>query len=119
MKSLLNAHSLSQIVDKPTHVSGHIIDWLIVPEKLKISDFSVDSKRISDHFPMLFSLDLAKPVRGKRTVTSRNLRSIDVAALFFSGGDRAEDYNRKLGSVLDAHAPLRSRQVLTAPPPPG
>ncbi|KAL8606869.1 hypothetical protein ACOMHN_036507 [Nucella lapillus] len=60
LKDLLTTHSMRQLIDKPTHKSHHIIDWLIVEEKNSdlILDLSVSDQLVSDHFPISFSLNI-------------------------------------------------------------
>ncbi|KAL8614487.1 hypothetical protein ACOMHN_063062 [Nucella lapillus] len=127
LKDLLTTHSMRQLIDKPTHKSHHIIDWLIVEEENSdsILDLSVSDQLVSDHFPISFSLNIKKPGPRKRSVTSRNLRAVDmvafrndVAALQFSEEDPVTDYNQGLTAVLDSHAPLMTRCVTDRPSAP-
>ncbi|KAL8570882.1 hypothetical protein ACOMHN_023555 [Nucella lapillus] len=127
LNDLLTTHSMCQLIDKPTHKSHHIIDWLIVEEENSdsILDLSVSDQLVSDHFPISFSLNIKKPGPRKRSVTSRNLRAVDmaafrndVAALKFSEEDPVTDYNQGLTAVLDSHAPLMTRCVTDRPSAP-
>ncbi|KAL8625916.1 hypothetical protein ACOMHN_012508 [Nucella lapillus] len=118
---------MCQLIDKPTHKSHHIIDWLIVEEENSdsILDLSVSDQLVSDLFPISFSLNIKKPGPRKRSVTSRNLRAVDmvafrndVAALQLSEEDPVTDCNQGLTAVLDSHVPLMTRCVTDRPSAP-
>ncbi|KAK7506774.1 hypothetical protein BaRGS_00002249 [Batillaria attramentaria] len=77
--SMLADHHLQQLITEATYRRGHILDWLITREdsdllyKVNVSDFD-----FSDHKTVFFDLKLVRPQRPKRTVTSRNLRQINI-----------------------------------------
>jgi exonuclease III len=74
LKSTLDCHHLSQVVDKATHRHGHIIDWVIASDTADLSNVGVVDKLISDHYTITFNLNIQKPSgRAKRTVISRNI----------------------------------------------
>ena len=123
--SLLSDQSFTQIVDEPTHKRGHILDWLVTAEdSTLIHDVSVSENLLSDHKSLFFSLSLSRPLRKKRSVTSRNIRRInlekfqsEVKAMCSTVlGDcpeeeLAEKYNDSMQQLLDRHAPLKTRCV--------
>ena len=77
--SLLESADLQPIVDRPTHIHGHILDLLIMRGGDDIvTDLNIDYSLPSDHFAVLCRLKLSKPSASKITVTSRKLRSINV-----------------------------------------
>ena len=128
-KTILSNHHLRQLIGVPTHRLGHILDWLIVHENDEtIQRIQVMDKAISDHFVVLFDTNIAKPKTVKRTVTSRNLKSVDMKVLkldiessFATVPDDiplADHYNNILGQLLDKHAPLTTRTLSSRPPAP-
>ena len=86
-------------------------------------DLTVVDMLLSDHFVISFDLLLRKPVREKRQIISRNIRTIhmhdfrtDVHNLLGSAtqsnsADPLSVYNTCLRQLLDRHAPLVTRTV--------
>ena len=120
--SLLSEQSFTQIVDEPTNKSGHILHWLVTAEdSTLIHDVSVSENLLSDHKSLFFSLSPSRPLKKKRSVTSRNIRRInlekfqsEVKAMCSTVlGDcpeeeLAEKYNDSMQQLLDRHAPLKT-----------
>ena len=55
--------SLEQLVDKPTHIKGNILDYVITDKADLITNLSVDSQNLicgSDHYLIKFNLSLNK-----------------------------------------------------------
>ena len=86
---------------------------------------------LADHKAVVCQLPVEHPERPKRSVTSRNLKKIDLqnfqtdvcsfAAATESKcyhSSAAEDYNSDLGNILDQHAPLTTRNVTDRPSAP-
>ena len=78
MELLLGTHNLLQLVDKPTHRDGHILDWIVVRD----DDSSIDcvdvlDKGFSDHFFVFFKTSMLKPKCVKKKVQYRNIKGID------------------------------------------
>ena len=106
----------------PTHVKGHILDWIITNARDLINDLNVMDRGISDLF-----LCLLKPKKQLRKVISRKRKGIniskfrsDVSALLRQSGstDLYSHYTTCLRKLLDIHAPLTTRLVsdrLSAP----
>ena len=61
---------LHQLVNVPTHRSGHTLDWLITNRATDVLDLTVVDMLLSDHFVISFDLLLRKPVREKRKIIS-------------------------------------------------
>ncbi|MGL5901357.1 MAG: hypothetical protein ACRCZO_01625, partial [Cetobacterium sp.] len=55
--SLLECFELHQVVDCPTHNKGHMLDLVIQNGKI-VSQLSVSDFGLSDHFAILFNLEL-------------------------------------------------------------
>ena len=74
----LSLHSLVQVIDKPTHKCGHIIDWVIVrPDDDIHRKSTVTDSLESDHYCMksYFNVSVYKPSTLYRT--DRNMANID------------------------------------------
>ena len=118
MIDILSARNLIQIVNKPTHRNGHIIDWIIVDaQNTKLFNVNVLDKALSDHFVVTFDLNLKKPDSKVRKVKCRNIKAIDFNLFQKDLKERitnishAVDFNDVTRAVLDIHAPLRDRKV--------
>ena len=126
LKSLLSDHSLMQLTDRPTHSRGHILDWFVVQCEGHCSLHAVEDLALSDHSALIGCIELSRPSRPKRSVTSRKLRAIDHAAFRADVSSLTETvatdaevpvsqlvdtYNEGLTHILDKHAPLATRCV--------
>ena len=115
-------YNLVQIINKPTHRCGHIINWVIVrPDNdIHIKSTATDSLE-SDHYctKFYFNVSVSKPSTSYRTV--KNIANIDrssfIAELFsaseFSSVEKANQFCEFLRTVLDKHAPPSLRKVIT------
>ena len=119
---LLDCLTLTQHVVVPTHTRGHTLDLVITNStlisNLLVSDLGVsDHKAISMEIPILFPPD--KP---KRQISFRNLKNINTNSLTFdlqqlssvnfqTATDSVNFYNASLSSLLDLHAPVKTRTV--------
>ena len=126
--------------DSATHRDGNTLDFLVVSScrDNMISSITADaSVEGSDHFPVLFSLDLiplyVNPERSVKLKTFRNLKSIDDDIFANSLQSRLQPllstndgtfssylsaYRNCIVSVLDDLAPIQSRLVSNKNNPP-
>jgi hypothetical protein len=82
LMDFLETYSLVQHVQTPTHDKGHILDLVITRiNEAVVTAVEVAVQQISDHAAVLFTLNVARPPRGVKTSSYRNLRSIDIANL--------------------------------------
>ena len=120
--STLSLHSLVQVINKPTHRCGHIIDWVIVRHDDDIHRKSTVTDSLeSDHYctKSYFNISVSKPSTLYRTV--RNIANIDrpsfIAELSsvseFSSVENANQFCDFLRTVLDKHAPPSLWKVIT------
>ena len=118
----LSLHSLVQVINKPTHRCGHIIDWVIVRPDDDIHKKSTDTDSLeSDHYctKSYCNVSISKPSNLYRTV--RNIANIDrpsfIAELSsvseFSAIEKANQFCDYLRTVLDKHAPPSLQKVIT------
>ena len=120
--STLSLYSLVQVINKPTHRCGYIIDWVIVrPDDDIHRKSTVTDSLESDHYctKSYFNISVSKPSTLYRTV--RNIANIDrpsfIAELSsvseFSSVENANQFCDFLRTVLNKHAPPSLRKVIT------
>ncbi len=129
LNSLFESCGLYQHITEPTHKDGHTIDLLVTrqSETNLCSNIVVDHL-ISDHFTVLFQLDIPKPPHVIRKVEYRKIKSIDMDKLKsdLANSDLCRNpshdldslvltYKQTLESLLDSHAPLRSTNMTIRP----
>ena len=118
----LGLYSLVQVINKPTHRCGHIIDWVIVRPDVDIHRKSTATDSLeSDHYctKSYFNVSVSKPSTLYRTV--RNIAKIDrpsfIAELSgvseFSSVENSNQFCDFLRTVIDRHAPHSLRKVIT------
>ena len=118
----LSLHNLVQVINKPTHRCGHIIDWVIVRPDYDIHRKSIVAASLeSDHYctKSYFNVSVSKPSTLYRTV--RNIAKIDrpsfIAELSgvseFSSVENANQFCDFLRTVIDTYAPPSLRKVIT------
>ena len=118
----LSLHNLVQVINKPTHRCGHIIDWVIVrPDDDIHRKSTVADSLESDHYctKSYFNVSVSKTSTLCRTV--RNVANIDRpsfnAEVFsvseFSSVEKANLFCDFLLTVLDKRAPPSLRKVIT------
>jgi hypothetical protein len=130
---LLSSYGLTQLVTQPTHQQGHILDVVISsnkvidPENITANPLDASIFPTCDHFPITFNvLSCLNGSRNeKKTISFRNLRSIDsknfkkdlVTSLSdincngFAFDEIITTYNNKCNQVLDEHAPVLVKQI--------
>ena len=120
--STLSLNGLVQVINKPTHRCGHIIDWVIVrPDNDIHRRSTVTDSLESDHYctKSYFNISVSKRSTLYRTV--KNIANIDrpsfIAELSsvseFSSVENANQFCDSLRTVLDKHAPPSLRNVIT------
>ena len=131
---MVSDNCMKQLVNVPTHRLGNIIDWVLVRDHDSLVSFKnvLEYPGISDHFLVSCELAIAPPSFPMRTVTSRNIRRIDPAALGSDLGAVVGDcfeqrtsvdslagaYDAGLRQALDRHAPLVTRRIRDRPSAP-
>ena len=118
----LSLNNLVQVINKPTHTCGDIIDWVIVrPDDDIRRKSTVTDSLESDHYctKSYFNVSVSKPSILYRTV--RNIAKIDRLSFIaefsgvseFSSVENANQFCDFLRTVVDKHAPLSLRKVIT------
>ena len=118
----LNLCNIVQVISKPTHKCGHIIDWVVVQpdDDIHKKSTATDSLK-SDHYctKSYFNVSVSKPYTLFRTV--RNMANIDRTSFIaeltsvseFSSVEKANQYYNFLRTALDKHAPPSLQNVTT------
>ncbi|KAL7401583.1 hypothetical protein ABVT39_001713 [Epinephelus coioides] len=121
-KQVLDCLNLHQSVVGPTHTKGHTLD-LVITDSIHISDLHVQDIGISDHYAVTFRTPHPSPLtKPQRLISFRNFKNIDSTSLNqhlqllsppsnTSLTDLMDYYNHNLHSILDFHAPLKTRTV--------
>ena len=126
---LMNTFGLIQHVRVPTHSSGHTLDLIITRS---INDVTITSPlatfALSDHFFVECLLDIPRPNILVKEVYYRKIKHIDLDAFkadicasdlsqktWSSVNEMSKSYDTTLRSILDKHAPLKSKVMTVRP----
>ena len=122
MYATLSLYNLVQVINKPTHMCGHIIDWIIVRPDVDIHKKSTVTDSLeSDHncTKSYCNFTVSKPSTSCRTV--RSIANIDRSSFIaelssvseFSYAEKANQLCYFLRTALDKHAPPSLQKVIT------
>ena len=118
MLDLLDVFNLSQSVKEPTHIKGHILDWVIFNPDTNTNvllSTSVSHDLSSDHYAVCLDLNVDVPAPVPVYKELRSLRSIDKSArhsgtisglVSSSLSSTADQLYSSLRATLDRHAPV-------------
>ena len=115
-------YCLVQVINKPTHRCGHIIDWVIVRPDDYIHKKSIVTDSLeSDHYctKSYINVSVSMPSTLYRTV--RNIANIDRSSFIaelssvseFSSVEKASQFCNFLHTVLAKHAPTSPQKDIT------
>ena len=79
--SLLDINNISNYVQVPTHISGHILNLVLTPVGVDLVnrvEVSPIDHRISDHALITFELDVVGPATYSEKITFRSYRGLNV-----------------------------------------
>ncbi|KAM3583200.1 uncharacterized protein V6R79_009203 [Siganus canaliculatus] len=122
---LLDCFNLTQHVHDPTHLKGNTLD-LVITHSAPINNLFVYDLGISDHSVIAMELPFSSPLfKPKRQISFRNIKNIkhDIFAqdlhylsstVLPSVSEAVDFYNNSLSSLLDLHAPTKTRSVTFA-----
>ena len=131
--SLLDSYGLQQHVEQATHKSNHTLDVVITKiNEIPVHNLDVIDHLISDHKAISFYLDTQRPPLPKKTIVYRSISKIDSIELVTDiqsndclNGNALKDitdceqcvqmYNEAARSVLDKHAPEKTKTVTVRP----
>ena len=109
----------------PMHKNNNVLDLIVTRSgEETVLNLSVNDPVISDHFAVHCTLAIKRPPKAKLTISSRKLRTIDPdnlrrdirsSALYNSPSqditELCDQYDSVLLSILDKHAPLRTKII--------
>lgn len=118
---LLDNLNLKQHVDVPTHNRGHTLD-LVITDSVPIENLLVYDLGVSDHKVISLEVNFSHFIKPKRQIHFRNIRNINTdtmaldllqipSANFTTVNESVDFYNNILSSILDFHAPVKTRTV--------
>ena len=114
---LLDTLSLLQHITFPTHIKGNTLDYVITNCKANIISNTISSSLISDHFSIVFNIDIPKSHIISNACSYRRIDSIDTNIfvsdfndLVFPGIDITQ-LNGILDLLLNKHAPLVTPKI--------
>ena len=125
LSEILLSFNLKQNVNQPTNKFGHIIDVVISPlNKHLVTNVNVCDVSLSDHFLVSFQLNCTAQLSEIQEITYRKLNGINNQQLSeelkisLSGlnlnrdfNDVVCNYNSCLSSLLNTHAPLKTKLI--------
>ena len=132
LKKLICEHSLTQHIHFPTISNGNIIDLVLSPSDSNLISSPTQSTLISDHFAILFVLQLSVVQNTRPLIYFRNISSINQPLFVNSWFDNLnnitsplsdpdslfDSFKRVLSNFLDFYAPsttLTHRNHLKSP----
>ena len=124
---LLQSFGLIQHVTSPTHVNGHTLDYIITHDN---SDITVTTPStdyfISDHCFVTTYININKPKVANQSISFRKIKEIDAPAFssdLTSAINNLQNlptddvnilvaaYNTNIASVLNKHAPIKTKSI--------
>ena len=120
MVELLDSFNIDQMIDKPTHNRGHIIDWVLHrPDDCLVKSAIVTEELSSDHFCVICELGVIAPPPPTKFRDLRNLRAMNrdafrqdlSVAVSPDLCPTLDKLNSTLLSVLDLHPPVPRHNV--------
>ena len=120
---VLSCFNLIQHVVDSTHKGGHILDVVIGTDNSNIISPSVNDVNLSDHYPITFDVEFSTDVSTHKVIQYRQLDGINavnfsndlsncVSEIVLNDFNSAvNSYNSSLSSILDKHAPLKSKRI--------
>ena len=124
---LLDINSMSNYVQVPTHISGHILNLVLTPvgvDLVKRVEVSPIDHRISDHALITFELDVIGPTTYSKKITFRSYRGLNMrkatsiieddllstVAKGLTSVQHVDSYNRGFTSLRDQFCPLITKK---------
>ncbi|KAK6165095.1 hypothetical protein SNE40_023654 [Patella caerulea] len=129
IQKILDEHDFKQYVTCATHHSGHIIDWVLARDESFIYNMEVADKQVSDHFFITFDVDFERPVAPSVEITFRDIKNINIddfvlelnqsinlePPFTLDSSQLLDSLHTVLTSLLDKHAPLKSKIIRKRP----
>ena len=120
--------NLIQHVTLPTHKLRHTLDLVLTHcDHPTVNDLQSNNVHLGDHFLLYFTLEVTTKITEYRTVTYRNIKSLNNERFYqdikegYEGipacdlKDKVTSYNTIMSNVVDAHAPLKTKSIKVVP----
>ena len=125
---LLDSFGLQQLVNCPTHRSGHCIDHIIIKNNSKL-DISEPTTiwEISDHWMITCVISITKPKITRKECRYRKIKDLytkevgeDLETMIRAGNEIEDEnwpifYNTELNKIMEKHAPEKSKIITLRP----
>ena len=129
---IMDSMDLIQRVKKPTHIKGNTLDLMFhrTNDNL-VTDVNIECNHtMSDHYSVIFSLNLDKPKRERKIIEYRNTKNINIElfVMDLEKWDLTQNitnavtveykmkiFNDTLLTTLNAHAPIKTKLVTIRP----
>ena len=128
LQNFITSHSMSCPISHPTRISAtrcSVLDHFLTSSDVPISHSSVLDFPISDHLPIILSIDWSVPDPPFKTITRRSLKNFEPSAfnddliavpwflldLFDDVDDKLFVFNSLFNGVLDCDAPMKTVHV--------
>ena len=112
---------MSQKVTTPTHTANNILDLVISNKSSDIISNNVTHNLITDHYIVLFNINVPMPTRLSKTITIRNIAKIDISKfmgdfinnIYICGNNKTlSHFDYILSFTLDVHAPIKQKTII-------
>ena len=127
-EELLYSFGLQQLVNCPTHISGHCIDHIIIKNstKLEISE-PTTVWEISDHWLTTCVVSITKPKIIRKECRYRKIKDLytnevgeDIQTMIEASKEIADEnllifYNTELNKIMEKHAPEKMKTITLRP----
>ena len=128
LQNFITSHSLSCPISDPTQISASrcsIIAYFLCTSDISISKSTVLDCSVSDHLPILLSIDWSTPTPPHRTITRRSFKHFSSSAfnadlvsvpwflmnLFDDVDDKVFVFTSLFTDTLSYHAPIKTVRV--------
>ena len=131
LEDLWDTFDLVQHVRSATQRMGHTLDLVLTRKNTPIiRNIIVENVELSDHFMIIFDMDIEVLKYENKMITYRNIKSIDCELFAnelkqklledesISFGDRVHNYNSVLRGMLHDYAPLQTKTIKVVPSAP-
>ena len=124
LRKLWDSFNLVQHVHVPTHNLNHTLDLVLTRDGCsKVSKLTVEDVQLSDHFLISFDYEVEVVQCKEKTITYRNLKSVDMEQFSSelkekltdrmrgSFGERVDIYNDTLREMVNEKASLQTKKI--------
>ena len=127
-EELLDSFGLQQLVNCPTHRSGHCIDHIIIKNNSKL-DISEPTTiwEISDHWMIKCVISITKPKITRKECRYRKIKDLytkevgkDLETMIRASNEIEDEnlpifYNTELNKIMEKHAPEKTKIITLRP----